>query len=65
MGLVEREKGETDHRQSLARITEKGRTFLAQIHPKVAHINQILSRRMTEEEAGKLVNLLEKIYGAD
>jgi len=65
MGLVEREKGETDHRLSLARITEKGRQFLAQIHPRVAHINQILSRRMTEEEAGKLVNLLEKIYGAD
>ena len=64
-GLVERERGAVDHRQSLARITGKGRELLDRMHPRVAHINQILSRRMTEQEAGSLVDLLEKIYGID
>src|SRR5262245_41459543 len=36
MGLVEREKGEQDHRQSLARITARGRALLDEMHPKVA-----------------------------
>lgn len=65
MGLVEREKGDLDHRQSLARITHKGRELLDQMHPKVAHINQILSRRLSEQEACSLVDLLEKIYGGE
>lgn len=63
MELVERERGDHDHRQSLARITQKGRELLDRLHPKVAHLNQILSRRLTEPEASALVNLLEKIYG--
>jgi len=65
MGLVEREKGDLDHRQSLARITHKGRELLERMHPKVAHINQLLSRRLTEHEACTLVDLLEKIYGGE
>ena len=65
MGLVEREKGEMDHRQSLARITPKGRELLDRMNPKVAHINQILSRRLSEAEARTLVELLEKVYGSD
>jgi DNA-binding MarR family transcriptional regulator len=65
MGLVEREKGEMDHRQSLARITHKGRELLDRMNPKVAHINQILSRRMSEQEARTLADLLEKVYGGD
>jgi len=65
MGLVEREKGDLDHRQSLARITQKGRELLERMQPKVAHINQILSRRLSEQEAGGLVALLEKVYGGD
>ena len=65
MGLVEREKGDLDHRQSLARITQKGRDLLERMHPKVAHINQLLSRRLAEPEARSLVDLLEKVYGGD
>lgn len=65
MGLVERGKGDQDHRQSLARITARGRDLLERLHPRVAHINQLLSRRMTEQEAGALVDLLEKIYSGD
>jgi DNA-binding MarR family transcriptional regulator len=63
MGLVEREKGDLDHRQSLARITVKGRELLVQLLPKVHHLNQILSHRLNEHEARSLVELLEKIYG--
>jgi DNA-binding MarR family transcriptional regulator len=62
MGLVEREKGEQDHRQSLARITAKGRALLDEMHPKVAHVNQILSDRLSMDEARTIANLLEKIY---
>src|SRR5262252_4481079 len=62
MGLVEREKGDLDHRQSLARITQKGRDLLEQMHPKVQHLNQILSRRLNDNEARTLAELLEKIY---
>lgn len=64
LGLVERTKGELDHRQSLARITEAGRTMLEQLHPNVAHINQLLATRMSAEEARILTDLLEKVYGA-
>ena len=63
MGLVEREKGDLDHRQSLARITPKGRELLTNMQPKVQHLNQILSHRLTEQEARALSELLEKIYG--
>ena len=65
MGLVERQKGNLDHRQSLARITHEGRDLLERMNPKVAQINQMLARRFTVEEAGQLVGLLEKIYGVD
>ena len=63
MGLVEREKGDLDHRQSLARITAKGRELLEHLKPRVAQLNQILSDRLSEHEARSLVELLEKIYG--
>jgi DNA-binding MarR family transcriptional regulator len=65
MGLVEREKGDLDHRQSLARITQKGRDLIEQLRPKVAHLNQILSRRLSEPEARSLAELLEKVYCED
>ena len=63
MGLVEREKGDLDHRQSLARITQKGRDQLEELRPKIMHLNHILARRLNEQEARALVTLLEKIYG--
>lgn len=65
MGLVEREKGEQDHRQSMAHITVKGRALLDDLHPKVTHVNQMLSKRMTVDEARTLADLLEKIYRND
>jgi DNA-binding MarR family transcriptional regulator len=65
MDLVEREKGEQDHRQSLARITAKGRELLETMHPKVLHVNQLFSDRMTAIEARTLADLLEKVYAGD
>ena len=65
MGYVEREKGDLDHRQSLARITQRGRDLLDRLQPKVAHLNQILSRRLNENEARALAKLLEKIFGSE
>jgi DNA-binding MarR family transcriptional regulator len=65
LGLVERERGEQDHRQSLARITPKGREMLDQLNPKVQHINSLLAHRMSVEDAEQLARLLEKVYGGD
>ena len=65
MGLVERAKGEQDHRQSLARITGKGRAQLEQMRPRVQQINQLLADRLSTHEAQQLSDLLEKIYASD
>ena len=65
MGLVERAKGEKDHRQSLARITDKGRALLEELRPKVQRMNQLLADRMSPEDARQLVSLLERVYGRD
>ena len=65
MGLVERAKGEQDHRQSLARITAKGRAQLEQMRPRVQHITQLLADRLSAQEARQLSDLLEKIYASD
>ena len=65
MGLVERTKGDKDHRQSLAKITPKGREVLEQLLPKVQRMNQLLANRMSLEEARQLVGLLERVYVHD
>ncbi len=65
LGLVEREKGDQDHRQSLARITPKGRDMLDELLPKVQHINSLLAHRMSADQAEQLARLLEKVYAGD
>ena len=65
MGLVERAKGEKDHRQSLAKITPQGRELLEHLRPKVQRMNQLLADRMSAEEARHLVSLLERVYAHD
>ena len=65
LGLVEREKGAQDHRQSLARITQKGRDVLEELRPRVQHINSLLAHRMPADDAEQLARLLEKVYGGD
>jgi len=65
MGLVERAKGDKDHRQSLAKITPQGRSLLEDLRPKVQRMNQLLADRMSPEEARQLVSLLERVYAHD
>lgn len=65
MGLVERAKGEKDHRQSLAKITPQGRELLEHLRPKVQRMNQLLADRMSADEARHLVALLERVYAHD
>ena len=62
MELVEREKGEQDHRQSLARITEQGRTLIERLHPRVQEATQFMAERLSADEAQHLSKLLERIY---
>ena len=65
MGLVEREKGVQDHRQSLARLTEKGHQLVLDLHPRVQRFNEVVAARMTEAEARTLAELAERIYASD
>lgn len=62
MELVEREKGEHDHRQSLARITLKGRTLIERLHPRVQEATGFLAERVSVDEAQHLSKLLERVY---
>lgn len=65
LGLVERAKGERDHRQSMAKITEKGRALLEEMRPKAQHMSQLLADRLSADEARQLVTLLERVIISD
>ena len=65
MGLVEREKGVEDHRQSLARITDKGHALVQELNPRVMRLNEMLASRMSDAEARMLAELAERIYATD
>ena len=62
-GLVQRLKSDKDGRQSLARITPRGKHLLSLMHPKVRAVERSFSQRLTEAEALELSRLCEKIYG--
>ena len=62
-GLVQRLKSEKDGRQSVARITARGKHLLSLMHPKVRAVELAFSRRLTEAEALEMSRLCEKIYG--
>ncbi len=64
-GLVQRLRSPKDGRQSIARITPRGRHLLSLMHPKVRAVEKSFSNRLTEEEALELSRLCEKIYGDD
>lgn len=65
LGLVERAKGERDHRQSMAKITDRGRAKLEELRPKVQRMTQLLADRMNADEAKQLVTLLERVIVTD
>jgi DNA-binding MarR family transcriptional regulator len=62
-GLVQRLRSEKDGRQSVARITQRGRHLLGLMHPKVRAVEKAFSQRLTEAESLELSRLCEKIYG--
>ena len=62
-GLVQRLKSEKDGRQSVARITPRGRQLVVQMHPKARAVEKAFAQRLTEAEALELSRLCEKIYG--
>jgi DNA-binding MarR family transcriptional regulator len=64
-GLVQRGRSEKDGRQSVARITPRGRHLLSLMLPKVRAVERAFSQHLTEEEALQLSALCEKIYGTD
>jgi DNA-binding MarR family transcriptional regulator len=64
-GLVQRLRSEKDGRQSVARITPRGRHLLGLMHPKVRNVEKAFSRRLSEAEALELSRLCEKIYGVE
>ena len=64
-GLVQRMRSEADGRQSVARITPRGRHLLSLMHPKVRAVEKSFANRLTEEEALELSRLCEKIYGVE
>jgi DNA-binding MarR family transcriptional regulator len=63
-GLVRRSRGGEDARQSIARITPKGRRLLVDMHPRVRAANLVVARRITAREAAALSRLCEKLYAA-
>ena len=62
-GLVQRLRSEKDGRQSVARITPRGKHLLTLMHPKVRAVERAFSQRLNEREALELSRLCEKIYG--
>lgn len=64
-GLVQRLKSPTDGRQSMARITPRGRHLLQLMQPKVRAVEKAFTSRLTEAEALELSRLCEKIYGSE
>ena len=62
-GLVQRLKSEKDGRQSVARITPRGKHLLSLMHPKARAVEKAFSQRLTAAEALELSRLCEKIYG--
>ena len=61
-GLVQRLRSEDDARQSIARITPKGRRLVASLHGRVRASQKMAEKRLTVKEAQELSRLCEKLY---
>ena len=64
-GLVQRLRSEKDGRQSVARITPRGRHLLGLMHAKVRGAERGIQQRLAETELLELSRLCEKIYGGE
>ncbi len=63
--LVERYRGGSDARRSMARITAKGRALITKVGPLVAGQLDMIRERLSVSEQKELSRLCEKIYSAD
>jgi DNA-binding MarR family transcriptional regulator len=61
-GLVQRARSGADGRQSIARITTKGRELLAGMHGRVRTVQREIAKKLTVREATELSRLCEKVY---
>jgi DNA-binding MarR family transcriptional regulator len=61
-GLVQRGRSGDDGRQSIARITDKGRELLAGMHGRVRTVQRELAKRINARDAAELSRLCEKLY---
>ena len=64
-GLVQRSRSGDDGRQSIARITAKGRELLTGMHGRVRSVQRELSKRLSLREAAELSRLCEKVYAEE
>ncbi len=62
-GYVQRSRSGDDARQSIARITAKGRRQLAGLHGRVSAVTRQLEKRLSAREARALSRLCERLYG--
>ncbi len=61
-GLAERGRSEEDRRLTMHRITEKGRSLLAGIHPDIQAVQNRFAETLSEEQQRQLSTLCETIY---
>ena len=62
-GFVARARASQDARQSIARITPKGRKLLVSLHGRVHAVTRQIEERLSAREARDLSRLCEKLYG--
>jgi DNA-binding MarR family transcriptional regulator len=62
-GLVERSRDAKDARQSIARITPKGRRFVASKQIDVNTVTRYMEQHLSAAEARTLSRLCERLYG--
>lgn len=61
-GLITREKGKKDKRESLTIITQKGITIVDKAAPLVADFMKNIESKLTKEGCSTLSELCEKLY---
>jgi len=61
-GLVHRDRGKQDRRQSLTRITAKGLELLKKVQPKLEKKINSLKFNLSNAELRSLSRMLEKLY---
>lgn len=64
-GLLVRAKADGDRRLSVARITRKGLELLERMQPDVDRTHHLISRRLSDADAGDLARLCERLFAED